>query len=61
VRDGRVVLDGPFAGEGSPLHYALKNRGHRELWGVVETSFGGRSATATLTLTRVPAVDGPSR
>jgi hypothetical protein len=55
VRDGRVVLDGPFAGEGSPLHYSLKSRGQRELWGLVETSFGGRSATAILTLTRAPA------
>jgi hypothetical protein len=57
VRDGRVVLDGPFAGEGSPMHYSLKSRGQREMWGVVETSFGGRSATATLTLTRAPAGD----
>jgi hypothetical protein len=55
VRDGRVVLDGPFAGEGSPLHYSLKSRGQRELWGMVETSFGGRSAAAILTLTRAPA------
>jgi hypothetical protein len=48
-----VVVDGRLAGEGSPLHYTLKRYGPNQLFAVIETSFGGREATAILVLRRV--------
>jgi hypothetical protein len=61
VVDGTVLIDGRMAGEGSPLEYTLEERGHHEVWGLIETSFRGRSAAAAFAMQRMPeGVGGPA-
>jgi hypothetical protein len=52
VRDGCVVLHGQIGPE-SLVHYTLKQRNHRQMWGAVLTTFGARTAPAIVDLERV--------
>jgi hypothetical protein len=53
VRDGCVVLQGELGAAESYVHYTLKQRDHRQMWGAVLTTFGSRTAGGIVDFKRV--------